>query len=156
MTEDSRPLYTCPSTHTTLISRIVLQWVAAGCSGLRCSCSGLHLPFFLLQLYPLQCVAVCCSVLQCVAVCCSVLQCVVMGCNHLYLPFSSIDLRNRQRFSRRADTIDCNPRAAIRAAIDTLQHTATHCSVFQCVAVYCIRCSVLQCVAVCCSVFCYR
>jgi len=25
--------------------------------------------------YPMQCVAVCCTVLQCAAVCCSVLQC---------------------------------------------------------------------------------
>jgi len=33
--------------------------------------------------WPLQCVAVCCSVLQCVAVCCSVLQCVAVCCSVL-------------------------------------------------------------------------
>jgi len=34
-----------------------------------------------LRQVPLQCVAVCCSVLPCVAVCCSVLQCVAVCCS---------------------------------------------------------------------------
>ena len=77
------------------------------------------------QLWSLQCVAVCCSVLQCVAVRCSVLQCVAVCCS-VWQCVASLFVK--QTFSE----VSCEV-----------------CSVLQCVAV---RCSVLQCVAVCCSV----
>jgi len=91
--------------------------------------------------WPLQCVAVCCSVLQGVAVRCSALQCVkcVAVC---------------------CSMLQCRPqRCAISPGLDSSSSASYHTSVLQCVAACCtvlqcvaLCCSVLQCVAVCCSV----
>jgi len=81
--------------------------------------------------WPLQCVAVCCSVLQGVAVRCSALQCVkcVAVC---------------------CSMLQCRPqRCAISPGLDSSSSASYHTSVLQCVAACC---TVLQCVALCCSV----
>ena len=118
-------------------------------------------------LIPLQCVAVCCSVLQCVAVCCSVflggkglgavsttqqrilntiavcrsaLQCVAV-CYSVSLGGKGLGA---------VSTTQQKILNTIVVCCSVLQCIAVCCSVLQCVAVCC---SVLQCVTVCCSVF---
>ena len=66
----------------------------------------------------MQCIAVCCSVLQCVAVCCSVLRCAAVCCSVLQWLFLA-------------------PTKSDRGVVS---HTATHCSVLQCMFAVC--CSV--------------
>ena len=53
-----------------LVVQTVKTQVCCQCDAVCCCSAGV---------LPLQCFAVCCSVLQCAAVCCSVLQCVVAG-----------------------------------------------------------------------------
>jgi len=87
------------------------------------------------ELYRLENISFCCSVLQCVAVCCSVLQCVTVCCSGSASLFSLPKL-----FGSKISVL-------VAECCSVLQRVVVCCSVLQCVAV-CYSMLQWQCVAV--------
>jgi len=95
------------------------------------------------QVSMLQCVAVCCSVLQCVAVYCSVLQCVVVCCS--VLQCDAVCCSVLQYVVEMCAINNCHTHCN---TLNTLQHTATHCSYQQQLAGFCASVFIFMCVYV--------
>jgi len=93
---------------------------------------------------PLQCVAVCGSVLQCTAVHCSALQCVASECP-LHYKWRSFRDFWMQICNDKARGLNSKSHYYCARYDSVLQCVAVCCSALQCVAVHC---SALQCIAV--------